>query len=95
MAHCLEAEYASLRKHQIFGEFSTQLTEPPIDYKLIFFWKFDEHGNLIRFKVRLVAQRFSQRLGIDFDQKYSPILYIISFRYLLALAIHFSLGTFL
>ena len=32
----LETEYASLRKHQIFGEVSTKLTKPPVGHKLIF-----------------------------------------------------------
>ena len=60
-------------------------------HKLIFSRKFDANSNLLRFKVRLVAQGFSQRPGEDFDQTYAPVLDITTFRYLLALAVHFGL----
>jgi hypothetical protein len=91
----LEAEYRSLKKHKVFGQVSTELAKPPVGHKLIFSKKFDEHGNLIRYKVRLVAQGFSQKPGEDFDQTYAPVLDITSFRYLLAFAIHFGLEIFL
>ena len=91
----LEAEYASLRKHQVFGDVPSTLTKPPIGHKLIFSKKFDEYVNLIRFKVKLVAQRFSQRLGENFDQIYAPVLDITIFRYLLAFATHFKLEVYL
>ena len=91
----LETEYTSLRKHQVFGEVSTKLTKPPVGYKLIFSRIFDTNGKLLRFKVHLVAQGFSQRPGEDFDQTYSPVLDITSFRYLLAFAVHFGGEIFL
>jgi hypothetical protein len=50
---------------------------------------------LLRHKVRLVAQGFSQRPGEDFDQTYAPVLDITAFRYLLALVVHFKLEIFL
>jgi len=37
----------------------------------------------VRYKARLVAQGFTQRLGIDFDETYSPIMSGITFRYLI------------
>ena len=91
----LEDEYSSLRKHEVFGEVTSNLTKPPIGHKLIFSKKFDEHGNLIRFKVRLVAQGFSQKPGEDFDQTYAPVLDITTFRYLLAFATQFKLQIYL
>ena len=87
----LETEYASLRKHQVFGELTTNLEKPPVGHKLIFSRKFDADGNLIKYKACLVAQGFLQRPGEDFDQTYSPVLDITTFRYLLAFAIHFGL----
>ena len=55
----LEAEYASLHKHKVFGSTATDLAKPPIGHKLIFTRKLDARGNVIRPKVRLVAQGFS------------------------------------
>ena len=91
----LETEYASLRKHQVFGEVSIEFTNPPVGHKLIFSRKFDANGKLLKFKVLLVAQGFSQQLGEDFNQTYSHVLDITSFRYMLAFAVHFGLEIFL
>ena len=91
----LETEYASLRKHKVFEEVSTELTKPPVGHKLIFSRKFYTNDKLIKFKVFLIAQGFSQRPCKDFDQIYSPVLDITSFRYMLAFAVHFGLEIFL
>jgi hypothetical protein len=39
----------------------------------------------VRYKVRLVAQGFTQRPDIDFDETYSPVMSGITFRYLISL----------
>ena len=46
---------------------------------------------MVRYKVRLVAQEFSQGPGIDFDQTYSPIMDGITFRYIISLATNMNL----
>ena len=42
---------------------------------------------IIRYKARLVAQSFSQRPGIDYDETYSPVMDAITFRFLISLAV--------
>jgi hypothetical protein len=42
---------------------------------------------VVRYKARLVAQGFTQRPGIDFNETYSPFMSGITFRYLISLAI--------
>ena len=32
----------------------------------------DEHNNIVRNKARLVAQRYSQEKGIDYEETYAP-----------------------
>ena len=83
----LDAEYSSLRKHNVFGEISIDLEKQPIGHKLIFTRKLDSQGRVLRYKIRLVAQGFTQRPNIDYDQTYSHDMDIVSFRYLLALAV--------
>jgi hypothetical protein len=39
----------------------------------------------VRYKARLVAQRFTQRPGINFNETYSPVMNGITFRYLISL----------
>ncbi|POM80958.1 Integrase catalytic core protein [Phytophthora palmivora] len=47
----------------------------------------DEMGYVIRFRARLVARGFRQIAGVDFDDTFSPVARMSSFRLLLALAI--------
>jgi hypothetical protein len=41
----------------------------------------------VRYKARLVAQGFTQRPGVDFNETYSPVMSAITFRYLISLAV--------
>lgn len=52
----------------------------------VFDTKQDESGNIVKRKARLVAQGFSQRLGFDYDDTYSPVVRYDSLRILLVLA---------
>src|SRR5438128_11580372 len=47
---------------------------------------------MVRYKTRLVAQGFTQRPGIDFDETYSPVMSGITFRYLISLAVQKGLS---
>ena len=42
---------------------------------------------MVRYKARLVAQGFTQRPGIDFNETYSPVMSGITFRYLISVAV--------
>jgi hypothetical protein len=42
---------------------------------------------VVRYKERLVAQGFTQRPDIDFNETYSPVMNEITFQYLIFLAI--------
>ena len=41
----------------------------------------------MRFKAQLVAQGFSQRPEIDYDETYSPVMDTITFRFLISMAV--------
>ena len=41
----------------------------------------------MRYKVHFVAQGFSQRHGIDYEETYSPVMDATTFRYLIYLAV--------
>ena len=49
--------------------------------------KRNEKNEIVRNKARLVAQGFSQRHGIDYEETYSPVIDATTFRYLIYLAI--------
>ena len=61
-----------------------------IGTKWIFKNKSDEHGTVIRNKSRLVAQRYTQVEGIDFDETFALVARLKSIRILLAITSHLN-----
>ena len=57
-----------------------------IPTKFVFKVKLDAHGNLIKYKARLVAQGFHQIEGVDFTQSYAPVAHAAAVRMLMAIA---------
>ena len=55
--------------------------------------KQNKKNEIVKYKVRLMAQGFSQRPGIDYDETYSLVVYVITFQYLISLATHERLDT--
>ena len=58
-----------------------------LGYKWVFVRKHNDNNEIIRYKMRLVAQGFSQRPGIDYEESYSPGMDAITFHFLISLAI--------
>ena len=76
----IEAELASLTKREVFS--SVIPTPPktfPVGFKWVFVRKRNENNEVVRYKARLVAQGFTQRPGIDFNETYSPVMSRIAF----------------
>jgi hypothetical protein len=48
-------------------------------FKWVFIRKRDENNEVVRYKVRLIAQGFTQRPDIDFNETYSPVMGGITF----------------
>ncbi|KAE8875946.1 hypothetical protein PF003_g39908 [Phytophthora fragariae] len=49
--------------------------------------KRDEHGNIIRYKARLVIHGFKQRYGLEHWDTYSPVVWLITILLLLVIAL--------
>jgi hypothetical protein len=76
----IKAELDSLRKREVF---SKVIPTPPRTYLVGFKWgfirKWNENNEVVRYKARLVAQGFTQRSDIDFNEIYSPTINGITF----------------
>ncbi len=59
-----------------------------VNSKFVFTRKRDTHGRVIRHKARLVAQGFTQRKGIDFNETFAPAVNTTSLRMFMAFAVH-------
>ncbi|KAL6568032.1 hypothetical protein OROHE_003716 [Orobanche hederae] len=85
----IKSELASLEKRMVFGQITrTPNNIKPIGYKWVFVRKRNEKNEIARNKARLVAQGFSQWSKIDYDETYSPVMDIITFRFLISMAVH-------
>jgi hypothetical protein len=83
----IETELLSLSKRQVFGPVArTPPNVTPVGFKWVFVRKWDANNMVVRYKARLVAQGFTQRPGIDYDETYSPVMSGTTFRYLISLA---------
>ena len=58
-----------------------------VGYKWVFVRKHNKNNEIIRYKVQLVEQGFSQRPGIDYKETYSPVMNAITFYFLISLAV--------
>ncbi|RVW57562.1 Retrovirus-related Pol polyprotein from transposon RE1 [Vitis vinifera] len=84
----IQAELNSLTKREVFGPVVQTLEDvKPVGYKWVFVRKRNENNEIIRYKARLVAQGFSQRPGIDYEETYFPVMDAITFRFLISLAV--------
>ena len=84
----IQTELTSLAKREVFGSIiQTPENVKPVGYKWVFIRKRNEKNEVVRYKARLVAQGFSQRPGIDFDETYSPVMDTITFRFLISITV--------
>ena len=84
----MQTELNSLMKREVFGPVvQTPKGIKSAGYKWVFVPKRNENNKIIRYKARLVTQRFSQRPGIDYEETYSPVMDAITFSFLISLVV--------
>ena len=83
----MEIEMETLKKMETWKLDDLPEGRETVGCKWVFVRKRDEHGNIIRYKGRLVAQGFSQKPGIDYsnDGKFALVMRFESLHTLLAL----------
>ena len=81
-----DCEYSSLMENQTWDLVKLPEGHSIIGCKWVFRVKYDGNGKVSCFKGRLVAQGFSQRHGIDYEEIFSPVVHLSSIRTLLAFA---------
>jgi hypothetical protein len=75
LTETIVAELDSLRKREVFSNvIHTPPRIHPIRFKWVFIRKRNENNEILRYKVMLVTQGFTQRPDINFNEIYSPVM---------------------
>jgi hypothetical protein len=83
----MHEELENFERNQVW-----ELVDPPpgckpIGTKWVWKNKEGEKGEVVRNKLRLVAQGFSQEVGIDYEETFAPIAHLEAIRILLAFSV--------
>lgn len=82
----MREELDSIEKNETWILTDLPAGRQAIGCKWVFKLKHDELGRVSKFKARLVAQGFSQKYGVDFDEVFAPVASSTTFRMLLSVA---------
>ena len=87
----MEKEIESLRKNDVWELADLPKGRKAVGSKWVLKIKTDAEGSVERFKARLVAQGFSQKPGIGYNETFSPVARSESVRTVIALAVQSDL----
>lgn len=82
----MEEELMAIKNNETWELVDLPKGRKAIGCKWVFKNKEDENGNIVRRKTRLVAQGFSQKYGVDYDEVFAPVVRGATFRLLLSIA---------
>jgi hypothetical protein len=75
----LKLSLTHLRKERCSLKWYLHLPEPFLLGSSGFSFEKNENNEVVRYKARLVAQSFTQRPKVDFNETYSPVMNEITF----------------
>lgn len=82
----MHEELNSLKKNQTWTLCKLPSDRKAVGSKWIYAIKTDENGDIIRYKARLVAQGYSQKIGLDYNEIFAPVAKQTTLRILLSIA---------
>jgi Reverse transcriptase (RNA-dependent DNA polymerase)/gag-polypeptide of LTR copia-type len=83
----IDREMAAHAEVGTWREVTLEAGDTPINCGWVFAKKYDDAGNLLRYKARLVARGNTQVKGVNYDETYSPVARYETLRLLLAIAV--------
>ena len=83
----MQHEMDSLHKHNVFNLVELPNGRKAIGSKWVFRVKHNADGSVERCKARLVAQGYSQKHGVDYDETFSPVVRFESLRTVIGLSV--------
>uniref|UniRef100_A0A2N9ISB5 Integrase catalytic domain-containing protein n=1 Tax=Fagus sylvatica TaxID=28930 RepID=A0A2N9ISB5_FAGSY len=80
-------EFQALQKQGTWTLVPPSPSKNIVGCKWVYKLKYNSDGTLARYKARLVAKRFHQQHGVDFDETFSPVVKAPTVRLILSLAV--------
>lgn len=80
----MKEELKTIEENETWELTSLPAGRKAIGSKWVFKTKYDSDNNAVRRKARLVAQGYSQKFGVDYDEVFAPVARSSTFRMLLA-----------
>ena len=87
----MEKEMESLHTHDVWDLVELPKDRKAVGSKWVYKVKKNADGSVGRYKARLVAQGFTQKFGIDYDETFCPVVRFESVRTVIALAVQYGL----
>jgi Reverse transcriptase (RNA-dependent DNA polymerase) len=84
--NAMQEELDAINENEPWELVDLPLGRKAVGSKYVFKLKRDEQENIIRYKARLVAQGFSQKYGVDYDEVFAPVTTSTTMRMLLSIA---------
>uniref|UniRef100_A0A251T6N3 Putative zinc finger, CCHC-type n=1 Tax=Helianthus annuus TaxID=4232 RepID=A0A251T6N3_HELAN len=82
----MNKEMESIYKNETWDLVDPPKNQKPIGVKWIYKTKYDEKGNVDKYKARLVVKGYKQKFGIDYQEVFAPVIRFETVRLVLALA---------
>jgi hypothetical protein len=82
----MDDEYSALMRNKTWRLVPPQSSQNVIDCKWVYKIKYKADGSVDRYKARLIAKGFEERLGIDYDDMFSPVVKSATIHLILSLA---------
>jgi hypothetical protein len=83
----MHEELVNFERNQVWELVDPPPGRKPIGTKWVWKNKEVEKGEVVRMKSRLVAQGYSQKEGIDYEETFAPVAHLEAIRILLAFSV--------